>query len=193
VLAAAGAALLASVWFRDITGVRAAFLLTALLALGLLLALVPAPSLRLTAAAVALVAVGALLGFGDRATTLTPEHRDIWLKVRETVPRDNGIVFTTETGPVVVGDQGWNYYPGIAARQIYLAGWSSSPLLVDDDERAERLELNRRVLSGELDPDTLELSRDYGSRYAVVERGSDVGGDFRRLYANDRFELYRIP
>jgi hypothetical protein len=191
-VAGAAFALAGSAWFRDIAGTRAGYLLVVVLGAGLLLALVPRASPRVAGAAVALIAVGVVAGLGERATTLTRDDRDVWLEVRNVVPSD-GIVFTSETGPVIAGDQGWNYYPGIAGRQIYLAGWSNSPLLVDERERARRLALNGRVLSGALEPDESGLSRDYGAGYAVVERGTPVGAAFRQLYGNERYELYRIP
>jgi hypothetical protein len=186
---AAGAALAASVVCRDISGVRVGFMLALLLGAGVLAALAPPRAL-------VPIAVAAALGVGVTAPaisqgppTLTREDHDVWAEVRERVP-DDGLVFTSETGPEITGTQGWNYYPGVAGRQVYLAGWSSSPLLVDEAELARRLALNRAVLDGR-DPRTIPLDRSYGSFYAVVE--SDAPPAWRPLYANERFGLYEIP
>jgi hypothetical protein len=186
---AAGAALAASVVCRDISGVRVGFLLAFLLAGGILAALAPPRMLVPIAAAAALGVVVTAPGVSQGPPTLTPEDHDVWLEVRERVPND-GLVFTSETGPVITGRQGWNYYPGVAGRQVYLAGWSSSPLLVDEAERARRLALNRAVLGGR-DPRTVPLEQTYRSFYGVVE--GDAPSSWRRLYANDRFGLYEIP
>jgi hypothetical protein len=185
----AAVALAVAGWFRDIAGARAGFVLVALLAGGLALAFAPGARLALAGAAGA-VAAAVALGLGDRRTTLEPEAYAVWNRVRETVPED-GIVFTTLTGDVIAGDQGWNYYPGLAGRQVYLAGWSNSPLLVDDDERHRRLELNRRVLTGSIDP--LKVAPgDYRAAFAVMRTSERAPASFRLLYRNDRFALYRI-
>jgi len=178
-----------SAWFRDIAGVHAGFLLVSLLAAGLVAATVRRP--LPVAAAAAVVALGVLLGLGERQTTLTREDYAVWQHVADTVPMD-ALVFTSQTGPQVTGTQGWNYYPGVAGRQVYLAGWSNSPLLVDPAQRARRLRLNREVLSGQLSPAQLDLSRRYGTYYAVLLRGEHAPPAFRPVYRNGRFVLYRI-
>jgi hypothetical protein len=186
----AAVSLTLSAWFRETAGVHAGFLLVALLAAGLLAAFAPSP--RPLAAAAAAVAVGLLLGLGERQTTLTPSDYTLWRHVARTVAED-ALVFTSETGPEITGTQGWNYYPGLAGRQVYLAGWSNSSLVVDGAERAQRLRLNRDVLSGRLSPVDLRLSRDYGAYYAVLLRDERAPRSFRRVYRNERFALYRIP
>ena len=176
---AAGVALALSAMFRDISGVRAGIVLGVVLGAGVLAGL--SRSRRGTVlVAVAATLVAAVLGWGGLTNgppTLTPEHYDIWRQVRERVPRD-GIVFTSETGPVIDGDQGWNYYPGVARRQVYLAGWSSSPLLVDRAERERRLRANADVVAGRRDPRAVAPGR---SAYFVVTR------------RGERFVLYEIP
>ncbi len=188
-VAAAAVSLTLSAWFRDIAGVHAGFLLVALLAAGLVAAFVRRP--LPVAAAAAVVAFGVLLGLGERQTTLTREDYAVWHRVADAVAND-ALVFTSQTGPEVTGTQGWNYYPGVAGRQVYLAGWSNSPLLVDRAQRARRLRLNREVLSGRLSPTLLRLSRRYGVYYAVLLRGERAPSSFRPVYRNGRFVLYRI-
>lgn len=185
---AAGLALALSSMFRDISGLRAGIVFGVVLGAGVLAAI--AQSRR----AYVLVGVGAALTValvganGLREQTLSPAHYDIWREVRDRVPRD-GIVFTSETGPLINGDQGWNYYPGVSGRQVYLAGWSSSPLLVNPDERERRLRLNDEVVTGRRDPRSVAPGR---SSYFVVAR-TGTGRPGRVVHANDRFVLYEIP
>ena len=179
-VAAAGSALAVSCVVRDISGVRAGFVFGLLLGGGVLVALVPARQALVLGVAVAVgVAVGYARGsLAQGAPTLTSEHYEVWRQVEERVARDD-LVFTSETGPAL-GDstQGWNYYPGVAGRQIYIAGWSSSPLLVDDAERDRRLLVNGEVLSGFLNPS--RVAPEFERYFAVVRRG-------------ERFALYEIP
>jgi hypothetical protein len=187
-VAGAALALALAGWFRDIAGARAGFVLVALLAAGLTLAFAPG-SRPVVVGAAAAVAAGLALGLGDRRTTLEPEAHDVWGRVRE-VASPEDIVFTSLTGDVIAGDQGWNYYPGLAGRQIYLAGWSNSPLLVDNRERRRRLELNRRVVTGELQPQ--RVAPGSAGAFAVLRRQEPAPASFRLVYRNDRFALYRI-
>jgi hypothetical protein len=96
------------------------------------------------------------------------------------------------TGKAVDGRQGWNNYPSIAERQLYLAGWYDGRLTARPDELDRRLLLNTRVLSGALAPQRVPVSRRFDSYYAVVRTGVEVPRRFRPLYANDSFALYRI-
>lgn len=243
-LAAASVVLALAAWFRDISGVRAAFVFVVLLGFAFLAsfsaeerngrsyalaAAVVAPSLLLTLAghsflAAAVLAATSLLSLlGRRATlaaaaaasvlavvstavavgdddfrlsnqpvTLTPEHHDVWHRVRDVVPRD-ALVFTSQTGPVVDGEHGWNYYPGVAGRQLYIAGWYDGPLLVEPEERERRFDVNRQVLAGELRPAASPEFAEYRSFFAVVRTDLPVPERFRLLHRNDRFALYRIP
>jgi hypothetical protein len=144
------------------------------------------------AAAGAAVALGIALGLGARPITLTGANYALWRHVADTVPED-ALVFTSQTGPLITGTQGWNYYPGIAGRQLYLAGWSNSPLRVNPARRARRLRLNQDVISGRVSPTLLPLSRRYGSYYAALLQGDRAPPSFRRIYENERFVLYVIP
>jgi hypothetical protein len=128
----------------------------------------------------------------SQTVTLTTDHYDIWRRVEELVPTDS-LVFTSMTGETIDGERGWNYYPGIAGRQLYIAGWYDGALLVEPAERARRLRLNRRILEGAARPTEEPLSREHGAYFAVTRRGEPAPSPFRRLYANERFELHRIP
>jgi hypothetical protein len=166
-------------------------------------ALDPAPRRLLLPVALGLalaatLAVAAVAASRDRlylarpVVTLTTEHYDIWDRVGRLVP-DDGLVFTSMTGETIDGEHGWNYYPGVAARQLYIAGWYDGPLLVEPEERARRLRLNRRILSGEARPAADPVARAYAEHFAVIRTSERAPASFRRVYANDRFELYRIP
>jgi hypothetical protein len=155
-----------------------------------------APRLHRVAAPVALagaavVAASSTLHFTTSATTLTTEDHALWSRVADTVPKD-GLVFTSLTGPEISGEQGWNYYPGVAGRQIWLAGWSNSVLLVDEDERARRLRLNEQVVFGQRSPDSVPLERTYSSIFGVPRAAEPAPSGWRRLYGNDDLVLYRI-
>jgi hypothetical protein len=187
--AAGAAAALASLAGRSFVGF---VLLLAVLGAATLM-----PRLRWAAAAGAAAVALALATTSDlaletHAPTLTTEHYRVWSAAAKAVPRD-GLVYTSMTGPVISGEQGWNYYPGVIARQLYLAGWSNSVLLVDEEERARRLRLNADVLAGRSPPGGVPLERRYSSYFAVVRAENDPPAGWTRLYANDRFELYRIP
>jgi hypothetical protein len=186
-----------SVWFREIYGVRAGLVLLVLFGLALL----PVVAARLrqvgfAAAAASLVALAGAWSADVRLTqaavTLTPADYDIWQRVNEIAP-DDSLVFTTMTGRRITPQEGWNNYPSIAGRQLYLAGWYDGRLTSDRNEVDRRLALNADVLSGKLAPAALDLSRSYGSYFAVTRHSERVPRRFRLLYANRKFSLYRIP
>lgn len=131
------------------------------------------------------------LRLSENAMTLTSDDYEVWHAVHRLVPRD-GLVFTNMTGKAVDGRQGWNNYPSIAGRQLYLAGWYDGRLTSRPEELDRRLLLNTRVLSGALAPQRVPLSRRFDSYYAVVTTGVSVPRRFRPLYTNDSFALYRI-
>jgi hypothetical protein len=140
------------------------------------------------------VAVGRADGLdvGDPATTLTPSDYDIWKFVHDRVG-DDALVFTTMTGVEVTPHRGWNNYPSIAGRQLYIAGWYDGRLVSHSEDRDRRLALNRAVLSGRIPPRAAELSRTYGRYFAVARNAERMPASFRRLYVNDAFSLYEIP
>ena len=177
---AAATVLALSCVFRDTSGLRAGLVLALLLGGGVLAALVTSRRALVVAAAVAGGVAGGYasgpLAQGPR--TLTPGDYLVWRDVERRVGPDD-LVFTSETGPTA-GDssEGWNYYPGVAGRQVYLAGWSSSQLLVDEVERHRRLLVNDEVVSGFLDPS--RVAPEYDRYFVVTRRG-------------DGFRLYEIP
>jgi hypothetical protein len=189
-VAGAAVALALASWFRDIAGARAGFVLVALLAAALALVFAPGARTAIVGAASA-AALALALGLGERRTTLGPDAYAVWERVHDVVPED-GVVFTSLTGDVIAGDQGWNYYPGLSERQIYLAGWSNSPLLVDDGDRRRRLALNRRVLSGTIDPESIDTGEEHRSAFAVLRANERAPDSFGLLYRNDEFALYFI-
>jgi hypothetical protein len=123
-------------------------------------------------------------------TLLTRDHYAVWHRVAEVVP-DDALVFTDETGPNVAAAEGQNYYPAVAGRQVYLAGWYQSRLREDDRDRERRLRLNELVLDGRVSPHAADPARRYGAYYAVAREGPHPAS-FRRLYASGRLALYRI-
>jgi hypothetical protein len=161
------------------------------------------PDARLLRGAIGVAAIAAVVAaavalrddtfdVGSPTVTLTPADYDIWHKVRSRVP-DDGLVFTSLTGVEVTPHRGWNNYPSVAGRQLFIAGWYDGRLVAAPDDRDRRLELNAEVLDGRRRPADAELSRTFGSYYAVTEREDDVPPSFRRVYANDRYVLYEIP
>jgi len=181
-------------WLQDISGVRVAAFLIALTFVGLVAGLARRPSAVPVAGAGAIAfAALALGGFTllDRFDAYGPSDYDIWHRVDEDVPAD-GLVFTSLTGPQVDLRHGWNNYPAIARRQVYISGWYDGRLTAEPEERNRRLALNARVLRGALNPSRLDYSQPFGSYWAVVAAGASVPTSFRRVYANDGFALYRI-
>lgn len=161
------------------------------------LALVRRPAVAVAALALGLAASTALaarsddLRLGHDYYPLTSEDYEVWQRVTKVVPRD-GLVFTSMTGKRIDGRHGWNNYPSIAGRQLYLAGWYDGRLVSDRAELDRRLALNRRILTGALSPMELVLERRFSSYYAVLRQGERTPSSFRLLYANRLFALYRI-
>jgi hypothetical protein len=123
--------------------------------------------------------------------TLTTDDREVWQAVSRAVPKD-ALVFTSMTGESRDAAHGWNYYPGIAGRQLYIGGWLDGPLAVEPKALMKRLALNGRVLSGSAPPGSVAGAEGFNAYYAVVRRREHVPASFRRVYTNDRFALYRI-
>ena len=143
------------------------------------------------AAAVAL-ALAVRGGLDDPAVAITTADHDIWAEVEQRVPED-GLVFTSLTGRDVTPHEGWNNYPAVAERQLFIAGWYDGRLVSNEDDRDRKLEENHSVLTGRTHPSELELSREYPSYYAVVRGSEQAPRSFRRVYANGEYVLYEIP
>ena len=124
--------------------------------------------------------------------TLLPTDFELWRHVARSVPHD-ALVFTSLTGPSKpAASEGQSFYPAIARRQLYLAGWANSSLLVERAKLRRRLAVNRAVLAGRLAPEQAPLSRRYRAYFAAVRRTERVPPSFRRVYENDAYALYRI-
>src|SRR5262249_5299217 len=117
--------------------------------------------LAFTAVLLAAVATGRLdidAGYGAvQPGVLTPAVREVWARVRAIVPRD-ALVFTDMVaGPDDVSlTGGWNTYAASGQRQLWIANWvQSETLRLDPSRVTPRLDTNRAVLEGRLDPATL--------------------------------------
>jgi hypothetical protein len=144
------------------------------------------------AAAAIAVALAVRGGLDDPTVAITTADHDIWAEVERRVPGD-GLVFTTLTGVEVTPHEGWNNYPAVADRQLFIAGWYDGRLVSSEEDRDRRLEQNRAVLTGRTRPSELELSRTYSSSFAVARRDETMPASFRRVYANDDYVLYELP
>jgi hypothetical protein len=123
-------------------------------------------------------------------STYTSDDYDIWRHVAA-LP-SHVLVFTSMTGKPIDGRHGWNSYPAIAGRQLYLAGWYGGPLMTDPDGLDDRLRNNRAVLSGDVTPSIIARSRRYEGYYAVLWAFERVPRSFHRKYANRTFVLYEL-
>jgi hypothetical protein len=131
--------------------------------------------------------------FGVYDTTIYPhEAYLVWTRVHAlTGPR--ALVFTSQTGASQTTAEGWNYYPGIAGRQVYLAGWANSSLRVHTATRRLRLRLNHEVLAGRVSPTAVPGAQRYSGFFAVLPRREAHPRAFDELYVNDMYALYAIP
>ena len=106
--------------------------------------------------AVAAAAAAALVlavngGLDDPAVAITTADHDIWAEVEQRVPED-GLVFTSLTGREVTPHEGWNNYPAVAERQLFIAGWYDGRLVSHEADRDRKLAENRSVLTGRTRP-----------------------------------------
>jgi len=193
---AAGALLAFAAAAREPLGPQLGFVLVAALLVALGAVVVRTRTVVRLGAVAAAAAVALALavrgGLDDPAVAITTADHGIWAEVERRVP-DNGLVFTTLTGIEVTPHEGWNNYPAVADRQLFVAGWYDGRLVSHEEDRDRRLGLNHSVLTGRAQPRELELSRDYGAYYAVARRSERVPPSFRRVYANDDYVLYEIP
>ena len=159
----------------------------------------PLPALAFVAAlavgSVAALAVAQNRGeanFGVYDGTIYPrESYAVWRQVRHHAP-DDGLVFTSQTGGGPGAYEGWNYYPAVGERQVYLAGWTNSPLSARRQELLRRIELNHEVLDGRRRPSSVPGARRFSRYFAVVGRADRHPRHFCRLYVNRLFALYEI-
>ncbi len=145
------------------------------------------------ALALSLVAVsnGHLQIGKKRHKMVSTDLYDIWMKTRQLTPPD-ALIFTDQTGDEPDRLTGWNDYSLMAQRQFYLSSWSSSKLRHDVSRRRQRLASNEAILSGRLAPAELNLTRPYGSYYAVVTTDRTVPSTFQTIYNNIDYVLYEI-
>jgi hypothetical protein len=193
---AAGVLLAFAAAAREPLGPQPGFVLVVALFVGLGAVALRSPALVRVGAVAAATAVALALavrgGLDDPAVAITTADHDIWAEVEQRVPED-GLVFTSLTGREVTPHEGWNNYPAVAERQLFIAGWYDGRLVSQEDDRDRKLAQNRSVLTGRTDPRALELSREYPSYYAVARGTERVPRSFRRVYANDEYVLYEIP
>lgn len=143
-------------------------------------------------AAFAAVAYVATRGaFPAESARITSDEYRFWRQVGRVVPKD-GLIFTSFTGESVTESTGWNYYPAVAQRQIYIAGWADSPLTGDRSRLVRRLAFNTQVMSGAADPRRV-AERGFDSYYAVTEADTRVPTTFVSLMKVGSYALYRIP
>ena len=115
---------------------------------------------------------------------------DVWQAVDRLTPQDS-LIFTDQTGPQITQTEGWNAYPAMGRRQVFMSNWSEVlSLAVRPDRVTARLRQNQDLLLGRLPLRAVPLSRHYSAYFAVVGTGKRVLGPV--LYANAHYRLYRI-
>jgi hypothetical protein len=145
----------------------------------------------LAVAALSLAYLGTTATLPPENATITSDEYRFWTTLGRVVPKD-ALVFTSFTGETVTQATGWNYYPAVARRQLYLAGWADSPLQGDEAGLQRRLAVNREVLAGARDPSLADTARRFRGYYAVVGASSTVPSSFVRVKAVGPYALYRI-
>jgi hypothetical protein len=168
---------------QDISGVRVAIVLAALAWWAFAVGVTRRPRALAIAAVVAAVA-WAVGGFRleTHFDSYSRADHDIWLHVHDVVPR-GALVYTSLTGREVTSHEGWNNYPSIARRQLYLAGWYDGRLVAETEERDRRLAHNRAVLAG--------AAPAVPGSWLVLRRGERIPAGFRQAYANGAYALHR--
>jgi hypothetical protein len=146
----------------------------------------------------ATVVFGGAAAYAAARATLPPATRSItaneyrfWNGVRRIVP-EGALVFTSFTGRTVTQATGWNYYPGVARRQLYLAGWADSPLVNDLSRIYGMLLTNDRVLAGTLEPAEAVPDTRFHAYYAAVAASARVPSSFQPVANVGPYALYRI-
>jgi hypothetical protein len=124
---------------------------------------------------------------------IPPEARDIWTVVRQQTPK-RALIFTDQTGAEPFSALGgWNTYATTGQRQIYVAGWYQSPEFRQSPQLLmERLRLNESLLSGQIQPADLHYrAGPYSDYFAVVRRMRTMPANWRKVYENAAYALYR--
>jgi hypothetical protein len=130
-------------------------------------------------------------GFNSGTATFTPAVRDIWDAVRERTP-PGSLVFTDQVGKGTGLLEGWNTFAFRGQRQIFVSNYVQSLELRTDPARLDSvLAANEAVLNG-ADPRSVKTRRVYQDFFAVVSRSRLPPSTWDRVYANDRYALYRI-
>jgi hypothetical protein len=122
---------------------------------------------------------------------VTSDEYRFWTMVRRVVPED-ALVFTSFTGESVTQRTGWNYYPAVAHRQLYMAGWADTPIIADPPRIARRLALNSQVLAGAIAPARVVAEQGFHSYYAAVDAAARVPSSFVDVMRVGSYALYRI-
>ena len=152
---------------------------------------------RATAGATALILVLSLavaagtINVPTETDGVTWGEQRFWSEMARVVPR-NGLIFTSFTGAAVTQRRGWNYFPAVGERQLYLAGWADGPLLTSRDELHRQLERNSRVLQGTLEPWQADTDTRFHSYFAAVEATRAVPHSFVLVRRIGGYALYRI-
>jgi hypothetical protein len=192
-LTGAAVALAAMAWVRDPMSLRPAFIALAF-AVGAAAGILGASRVAATviaAVCVVGVAYASVRGLTDAPPTLVPADHEIWQAVHERVHAD-GLVFTSLTGPEITSAAGWNYYPGIARRQVYLGGWADSALRVERPELRRRLRANRAVLDGSAAPGSAPQASGYRRYFAVLRRSERPPPGATRITGNALYAFYAL-
>jgi hypothetical protein len=134
---------------------------------------------------------------------LTREDWEAWRWVRRSTPR-RSLLFTSLTGHVLQdagtstgaktadAANGWNYYPMIGRRQLYIAGWVNGDYRDDAEGLTERLGSNDAVLAGSVRPCDVPEAGSYAPYYVVLERSQRPPPRSRLLHQNAALAVYRL-
>lgn len=142
------------------------------------------------ASVVAVSYVAARGALPTESATITSDDYRFWREVGHVVPKD-GLIFTTFTGESVSQRTGWNYYPAVAHRQVYIGGWADSPMLGDHPRLTRLLALNAQVISGAVDPRQV-AEPPFRAFYAVVDVTARVPSRFVYVMKVGSYALYKI-
>ncbi|SMD00965.1 hypothetical protein SAMN05880593_1153 [Rhizobium sp. RU36D] len=115
---------------------------------------------------------------------------EIWAQVRSKTEPDT-LVFTDQTSPDDAGTvTGKNSVVVSGTRQVYVANWVQSSLRTNAEAKSQRYQTNEAVLSGQIRPDAVDMSRPYTSFAAVVKASRVMPAGWSRLGGNAEWALY---